>query len=70
MTDFVAEVRKWFDAIAVARLDGFQFGYCEEGLFLGLGRNLFFVEYGEKIIQRGLDAALVLLKVEEEQAGG
>jgi hypothetical protein len=24
MNDFVAEIRKWFDAIAVARLDGFQ----------------------------------------------
>jgi hypothetical protein len=68
--DFVAEVRQWFEAIVAAQRDGFEFGYCEDGFLLGLGSNLRFVEYGENILQRGLDAALVLLAIEQEQARG
>ena len=64
--DFVAEVREWFEAIATAQRDGFEFGYCEDGFLLGLGSNLHFVEYGEDILQRGLDAAVELLRIEAE----
>jgi hypothetical protein len=65
--DFVAEVRQWFEAIAAAKRDGFEFGYCEDGFLLGLGSNLQFVEYGEDVLQRGLDAALMLLAIEEQR---
>jgi hypothetical protein len=59
--DFVPEVRQWFEAIAAAKRDGFEFGYGEGGYLLGLGSNLHFFEYGEDIItargRRGACAA-------------
>jgi hypothetical protein len=68
--DFVAEVQQWFEAIAAAQRDGFEFGYCEDGFLLGLGSNLILVEYGEDILPRGVSAALRLLTIEQEQARG
>ena len=62
MSDFVAEVRRWFDAIAVARLDGFQVYEGDDDCFvLWLGTTTRTIGYGPNVGQRGLDASLELL---------
>jgi hypothetical protein len=67
MSDFVAEVGKWFDAIAVAQLDGFQLYEGDDNCFvLWLGTATRTVAYGPDIIRRGLDACLELLRTAEE----
>ena len=70
MSDFVAEVRRWFDAIAVARLDGFQVYEGDDNCFvLWLGAATRVVAYGPNVVQRGLDACVELL-AEEQVAQG
>ena len=70
MSDFVAEVRKWFDAIAVARLDGFQIYEGDDNCFvLWLGAATRTVAYGPHVVQRALDACLELLTEEQASSG-
>jgi hypothetical protein len=67
MSDFVAEIRGWFNAIAIARLDGFQIYEGDDNCFvLWRGTAICTVQYGPNIVERGLNACLKLLEAEEE----